>query len=43
MTQPPSAEQSVARQRFRRNLFLVMTVQVLTLIVLWLIQRHFSI
>ena len=43
MTQPTPAEQQVARQRFRRNLFLVMSVQVVTLIVLWLFQRHFSV
>lgn len=28
--------------RFRQNLFRVMTVQVVTLLLLWLLQRHFS-
>lgn len=28
--------------RFRQNLFTVMTVQVVTLLLLWLLQRHFS-
>jgi hypothetical protein len=30
------------RGRFRQNLVRVMTVQVITLILLWLLQRHFS-
>ena len=28
--------------RFRQNLLRVMTVQVVTLVLLWLLQRHFS-
>ena len=28
--------------RFRRNLVRVMAVQVITLLLLWLVQRHFS-
>ena len=30
-----------ARRRFRRNLVRVMTVQVVTLLLLWLLQRHY--
>ena len=29
-------------RRFRRTLASVMAVQILTLVVLWLLQRHFS-
>jgi hypothetical protein len=28
--------------RFRRNLFLVMSVQVITLLLLWLLQRSYT-
>ena len=30
------------RRRFRRNLVRVMSVQIISLIVLWLVQRHFT-
>jgi len=30
------------RARFRRNLVRVMSVQVVTLVLLWLLQRHFT-
>jgi hypothetical protein len=30
------------RARFRRNLVRVLTVQVVTVLLLWLIQRHFT-
>ncbi len=29
--------------RFRRNLIRVMAVQIVTLLLLWLLQRHFTI
>ena len=32
----------MADPRFRRNLIRVMTVQLLSLIALWLVQRHFT-
>jgi hypothetical protein len=38
--QPADAEEG--RRRFRRNLVRVMTVQVVSLIALWLVQRHFT-
>jgi hypothetical protein len=31
-----------ARERFRRNLVRVMTVQVISLVLLWLLQRHYT-
>ena len=31
-----------ARRRFRLTLFRVMTVQVVTLLLLWLLQSHFT-
>ena len=40
MTQPPSPDDQIGKQRFRRNLFRVMTVQVVSLIVLWLVQQR---
>jgi hypothetical protein len=30
------------KRRFRRNLFRVMTVQVITLVLLWLLQRAYT-
>ncbi len=30
-------------RRFRRNLARVMSVQVVTLVLLWLLQRHFTV
>ena len=38
---PPDHDPDAAR-RFRINLVRVMTVQVVTLVVLWLLQRHFT-
>jgi hypothetical protein len=40
MTDQPDAEEG--RRRFRRNLIRVMSVQVISLIALWLVQRHFT-
>ena len=37
-----AADEPAAPSRFRTNLVRVMAVQVVTLIVLWLLQRHFS-
>ena len=31
-----------ARRRFRLTLFRVMAVQIVTLLLLWLLQRHFT-
>jgi hypothetical protein len=31
-----------ARARFRRTLFRVMAVQVVSLVLLWLLQRHYA-
>ncbi|MEO7456830.1 MAG: hypothetical protein ABIY52_11255 [Gemmatimonadaceae bacterium] len=36
----PDAE--AGRRRFRTNLIRVMSVQVISLIALWLVQRHFT-
>jgi hypothetical protein len=36
------AEAEAGRRRFRRNLVRVMSVQVIALIALWLVQRHFT-
>jgi hypothetical protein len=41
MTEP--TEQAPDASRFRQTLVRVMTVQVVTLIALWLLQRHFSV
>ena len=41
MDQNPPPDTAAAR-RFRVNLVRVMTVQVVTLIILWLVQRHFT-
>lgn len=35
-------ERVVARSRFRTNLVRVLTIQVVTLVLLWLLQSHFS-
>jgi hypothetical protein len=43
MTQPPPPNDQAGASRFRRTLAQVMAVQVLTLIALWLLQRHFSV
>jgi hypothetical protein len=40
MSIPESNPQS--GRRFRRTLAMVMTVQVVTLVLLWLLQQHFS-
>jgi hypothetical protein len=40
---PPSGDEDGQPSRFRRTLASVMAVQVVTLLVLWLLQRHFSI
>lgn len=37
---PP--ERVVARSRFRTNLVRVLTIQVIALLLLWLLQSHFS-
>ena len=37
-----ATDESAGPSRFRTNLVRVMAVQVVTLIVLWLLQRHFS-
>ena len=42
MTQPPPPDDQAGARRFRRTLVRVMTVQVVSLIVLWLVQRHFT-
>jgi hypothetical protein len=43
MTAPPTADQRAAdAARFRRTLVKVMTVQVVTLLLLWWLQRYFS-
>ena len=42
MTDTSPSEAEEGRRRFRRNLVRVMTVQVLALIALWLVQRHFT-
>ena len=43
MTDPTPKSEQASAIRFRRNLVRVMSVQVIALIVLWLVQRHFSI
>ena len=43
MTQPPPPDDQAGASRFRRTLVRVMAVQIVTLIVLWLLQRHFSV
>ena len=43
MTQPPPPDDTTAgARRFRQTLVRVMTVQVLALLALWLLQRHFT-
>lgn len=42
MTDPTPKSDQASAIRFRRNLVRVMSVQVIALIALWLIQRHFS-
>lgn len=43
MTQPPPPDDAAAgAQQFRRTLVRVMTMQVVALVALWLIQRHFT-
>ena len=39
---PPTPEPGGDRARFRQTLVRVMAVQVITLILLWLLQRGFS-
>lgn len=34
--------EQVGRRRFRRNLFRVMAVQVITLLLLWLLQARYA-
>ena len=43
MTQPGPPSNQAGANRFRRTLVRVMAVQIVTLIVLWLLQRHFSV
>jgi hypothetical protein len=43
MTQPSLSDHQTGASRFRGTLVRVMTVQIVTLIALWLLQRHFSI
>ena len=42
MTQPLPPDDRSTPSRFRRTLVRVMAVQVVALILLWLLQRHFS-
>lgn len=42
MTDPTPKDDQAGAIRFRRNLVRVMSVQVVALIALWLMQRHFS-
>ena len=42
MTQPLPPDDRRTPSRFRRTLVRVMAVQVVALILLWLLQRHFS-
>ena len=42
MTDPIPQDDRDGAIRFRRNLVRVMSVQVITLIALWLVQQHFS-
>ncbi len=43
MTGPTTdGDRRAAAARFRRNLVRVLGVQVVTLVVLWLVQRHFT-
>jgi len=42
MTSPPPVRDPEPARRFRRTLVRVMSVQVVTLVLLWLMQRHFS-
>jgi hypothetical protein len=39
---PTETTDTEARERFRRNLVRVMTVQVISLVLLWLLQRHYT-
>ena len=39
----PSSSDPATRTRFRRTLVRVMAVQVITLILLWLLQRAFTV
>ena len=39
---PDPARAASDRARFRRTLVRVMTVQVVTVLLLWLVQRHFT-
>ena len=43
MTQPSLPPDREARARFRQTLLRVMAVQVVTLVVLWLAQRHYTV
>ena len=40
--QPMAQTTDVSRRRFRMTLFSVMSVQVITLVILWLLQQRFS-
>ena len=42
MTPPAELTSPTDGSRFRRNLVRVMSVQVVTLVLLWLLQRHFT-
>lgn len=42
MSQPSLPDDQGGARRFRRTLLRVMVVQVVSLIVLWLVQRHFT-
>jgi hypothetical protein len=39
----PSPQDSDAGARFRKTLVRVMTVQVVSLVLLWLLQRHYTV
>jgi hypothetical protein len=43
MTSPEPAGAAAGPSRFRQTLVRVMAVQVITLIALWLLQRHFTV
>lgn len=42
MTETPPTDVQDGARRFRRTLVRVLGVQVVTLIVLWIVQHHFS-
>jgi hypothetical protein len=43
MTNPDPTSPEAGRRRFRQTLVRVMSVQIATLIALWLLQRHFTV